>query len=109
MPARPLMLALYVAEESPTFRTFRVTVWMPARSPIAIDGLLKLLGSVENPAFLSAVQVAGLTPVVVPHRNARKSLKPASYTSPGCAALFGFTWPAPWRKMRLAVEMPPSR
>ena len=37
MPAR-LVEALYVSAELPTFVTLRVTVWMPARSPIAIDG-----------------------------------------------------------------------
>ena len=43
---------------------------------------------------------AGPTAVVVPQRNASQSLKPWSNTRPGSAALFGRTWPAPWRDDR---------
>src|SRR5678815_245507 len=71
---------------------------MPARSPTAIDATFMLLGSVEYPAFTSAVQVSGSTPFVVPHRKASQSLKPLLYTSPGSAALLGLMCPAPWRK-----------
>ena len=47
MPTRPVTAEMYVAGLEPTFVTLRVTVWTPARSPIAIDGTLRLLGSVE--------------------------------------------------------------
>src|SRR5262245_26091966 len=68
-------VGVYVAAELPTFVTRRLTVCVPAMSPIAIDGVFRLLGSVEKPALTSAVHVAGPTPVVVPHRNASQSLK----------------------------------
>jgi len=53
-----------------------VTVWTPARSPIAIDATFKLLGSSEYPAAASALQRPALTPLVVPHRNASHSFTP---------------------------------
>ena len=78
IPAIPVTEAVYVAAALPTFVTRRLTVWAPARSPIAIDATFMSLASVEKPAAFSAVQEAGLTAVVVPHRNASQSLKPLS-------------------------------
>ena len=49
-PVSRVTAALYVAAAMPTFVTFRVTVWMPARSPIAIDATFRSLASVEYPA-----------------------------------------------------------
>jgi hypothetical protein len=47
MPLRPVVEAVYVAAVLPTFVTRRVTVWLPARSPIAIDATFRSLGSSE--------------------------------------------------------------
>src|SRR4029450_4114611 len=91
-----------------TLVTFLVTVWTPARSPIAIDATFMLLGSVEYPAFTSAVHVPGSTPSVVPHRKASQSLNPLLNTRPGFAALLGLIWPAPWLKMTAGSEFGPS-
>ena len=76
IPVIPVTDAVYVAAVAPTFVTLRLTVWTPARSPIAIDGTFRSLASVEYPRPVSAVHVAGLTPVVVPHRKASQSLNP---------------------------------
>ena len=60
------------------------------------------LRSNEKPAAASWAQRAGLTPVVAPQRNANQSRKSLSKTSPGSAAPFGCTCPAPWAKARRA-------
>ena len=38
----PVTDGVYVSDRPPTFVTFRVTVWMPARSPIAIDARVQV-------------------------------------------------------------------
>ena len=75
-PAMPVTLALYVAALLPTLVTRRVTVCVPARSPIAIDGDVQVARVERIAEACSALQVAGPTAVVVPHRNASQSLKP---------------------------------
>src|SRR5829696_4482137 len=47
-PVSPATDALTVNAPPLTFVTLRVTVWTPARSPIAIDGTLRLLGSIPS-------------------------------------------------------------
>ena len=42
-PAGAVSAAVYVAAEEPTFVTVRVTVWMPVRPPMAIDGWFRSL------------------------------------------------------------------
>jgi len=107
-PPSPLTDELYVAGPPPTFVTVRLTVCTPARSPIAIDGTFKSLGSSEKPAVDNALQAEALTPVVVPQRNANQSLKPALNTSPGSIALFGRTCPAPCLKITSGFVLGPS-
>ena len=47
MPDMPVTAAVYVADAEPTFVTRRLTVWTPARSPIAIDATFMSLASSE--------------------------------------------------------------
>ena len=50
--------AVYVRPVLSTFATLRLTVWSPARSPIAIDGMFMSLGSNEWPAASADAQTA---------------------------------------------------
>ncbi len=102
-PARPVTDTEYVLRRS-TFVSVRVTVCEPARSPIAIDGPLKSLGSSTGmPALVQFT--AGSC---VPHRKPSQSFQPESNTRPGSVALFGATWPAPWLKITAGLVPGPS-
>src|SRR6185436_15993075 len=82
-PVTPATDALYVEVPFPTLVTVRVTVCVPARSPIAIDGTFRSLGSMRIAGQYDAVSWP------VPHRKASHWLKPWSKTRPGSAALSG--------------------
>ena len=107
-PSMPVYDAVYVAGLPPTLVTRRVTVCTPAMSPMAIDAVFRLLGSSTG----TPADVQNEVGSCVPHRKPSQSLKPASNTSPGLAALLGCTWPAPWRKISTGLVfgagVPPS-
>jgi hypothetical protein len=46
-PSRPVTRAVYVAACEPTLVTSRVTVRGPSSLPMAIDGMLRSVGSME--------------------------------------------------------------
>src|SRR5262245_45189507 len=75
------------------------------RLPTAIDGVLKSL--VSSTGTLLAVQLASASRPVQ-HRKPSQSSKSEPNTSPGSAALFGCTWPAPWRKITTGSVLAPS-
>src|SRR4051794_20419147 len=94
-----LAVALYVAGVAPTFLTRRVTLSMPASWPTAIDAWLRF-------DAVTGVNVSygdvNLTPRLT--RYWRYSLAVVGYTSPGSAAPFGLTKPAPCANGSLALE-----
>ena len=67
----PLTAALTVRFLPLTLVTVRVTVWTPARSPIAIEAWFRLLGSIGVNAEQNA-------PGCVPQMKFSQSLKPES-------------------------------
>src|SRR5262245_21271589 len=79
---------------------------------MAIDAAFRSLASSEYPAATRELHVAGLTPLVLPQRNASQSSVFESYTRPGSIARFGTTCPAPWRKISTGLVfgagVPPS-
>ncbi len=101
----PEKAKLYVSVRHPTFVTVRVTVWEPARAPIATEATLKSLGS--RTGIPAPVQT--LVGSCVPQRKPSQSFHRESKTRPGSAALFGRTCPAPCRKITSGFVFGPSR
>jgi hypothetical protein len=104
-PPMPATFALTVSELPLTLVSRRLTVWVPAKSPIAIEARLRSLGSI-------GVYAEQNEPGCTPQMKFSQSLKPESYTRPGSSALLGSTWPAPWRKISTGLVfgagVPPS-
>ena len=79
----------------PTLVTLRVTVCVPARSPIAIDAHVQVARVDTGMHGRSST-----TPAAACRTGSRASRRSRSRTpGPGRPPLFGCTWPAPWRKI----------
>src|SRR3954467_12442342 len=64
-----------------------------------MEAVFMLLGAITG----TPIVLQSAAPSWVPHRKPSQSTMLESKTRPGSTAALGFTWPAPWRKIRLAV------
>src|SRR3954471_22923724 len=64
-----------------------------------MEATFMLLGAITG----TPIELQYAAPSWVPHRKPSQSTMLESNTRPGSVARLGFTWPAPWRKIRPAV------
>src|SRR5215218_8667672 len=84
-PVSPDVEAVYISDALPTLVAVRVTVWLPAMSPIVIEAMFRSLGSIGD---RSPVQ-SDAASWPVPQMNRNQSVGPFAKTSPGSAASVG--------------------